>query len=146
MDKAVFDEKFQINTLLEFADGPEKPAREKISKMILVLDKKYLGEKDEANRLVQIADASLNMADFGQGEYKYFKLPLNLLEDSPVSFQEGECYLELGLKGYLPQKKEDPGFQRQSTSVKQVDSAKNEKQANPVELLMKIEMMDQAAK
>ena len=105
--------------MLEFGDDPDKPAREKISKMILVLDKKYLGEKDEANRLVQIADASLNMADFGQGDYKYFKMPLNLLPDSPVRFDEGECYLEIGLKGYLPQaRKEESALQRQSTTVK----------------------------
>lgn len=68
LDKAVFDEKFQINTILEFNEETNMPAREKLSKMILLLDQKYSGadsqHKSTRERLVEIADADLNMADY----------------------------------------------------------------------------------
>lgn len=38
LDKAVFDEKFQINTILEFNEETNKPAKEKMSKMVLLID------------------------------------------------------------------------------------------------------------
>lgn len=72
LDKAVFDEKFQINTLLELDEETGMPTREKISRMTIVLDTKYLnnGNKDEKTRIIELAEQELNMADFGQGEYK----------------------------------------------------------------------------
>lgn len=72
----MFDEKFQINTLLELDEETGIPTREKISKMTIVLDTKYLDgvKKDEKNRIIELAEADLNMADFNQGEYKQVRL------------------------------------------------------------------------
>ena len=68
LDKAIFDEKFQINTILEFNEETNLPAREKLSKMVLLLDQKYSGAdsqlKSNQGRLVEIAEADLNMADY----------------------------------------------------------------------------------
>lgn len=39
MDKAIFDEKFQINTILEVDKDTGQPLQEKIGKMTICLDK-----------------------------------------------------------------------------------------------------------
>ena len=68
LDKAVFEEKFQINTLLELDPETGAPTKEKISKMTIQLDKS-MGE-------LPIAEVEFNMADFVYGEYNPVKLNL----------------------------------------------------------------------
>ena len=71
--------------------------------MVLLLDQKYSGadsqHKSNQGRLVEIADADLNMADYSQDAYKAVKLIFNVKEGSPVQYEPGDCFLELGLKG-----------------------------------------------
>ena len=64
----MFEEKFQINTLLELDPDTGRPLKEKISKMTVVLDKS-MGE-------TPLAEVEFNMADFNYGEYKPVKLYL----------------------------------------------------------------------
>lgn len=101
LDKAVFDEKFQINTLLELDEETGLPTREKISKMTIVLDTKYLnnGNKDEKTRIIELAEQELNMADFGQGEYKQVRLRLKKCDSNNLIDIQEECFIDLGLKG-----------------------------------------------
>lgn len=86
LDKAVFDEKFQINTILEFNEETNLPAREKLSKMVLLLDQKYSSaeNKSTTGRLVEIGEADLNMADYSQDTYKAVKLMFRLKDGSPI--------------------------------------------------------------
>lgn len=100
LDKAVFDEKFQINTLLELDEETGMPTREKISKMTIVLDTKYLnnGNKDEKTRIIELAEQELNMADFGQGEYKQVRLKLKKSTSNNI-IDIDDCFIDLGLKG-----------------------------------------------
>lgn len=56
---AVFDEKFQINTVLELNAETEIPLKEKLSKMTVCLDKSLGGK--------QIGEVEFNMADFSYG-------------------------------------------------------------------------------
>lgn len=92
VDKAVFEEKFQINTLLELDQETGMPLKEKISKMTVVLDKS-MGE-------TPIAEAEFNMADFNYGEYKPVKLYLKKCpENDYVDVDPEQTYLDIGLKG-----------------------------------------------
>ena len=68
LDKAVFDEKFQINTILELDPETGMPAKEKISKLSVTLDKS-MNEQE-------IGEIEFNMADFTFGEYKITRLYL----------------------------------------------------------------------
>ena len=43
LDKAIFDEKFQINTILELDPETGMPVKEKVSKMTVCLDKSMGG-------------------------------------------------------------------------------------------------------
>jgi hypothetical protein len=69
LDKAVFDEKFQINTILELDAITGMPAKEKVSKMSVCLERSLGG--------TEIAEISFNMADFKYGEYKILRLYLH---------------------------------------------------------------------
>lgn len=62
LDKAVFDEKFQINTILEIDPDSGMPMKEKISKLTVC------GDKNLNN--IEIGEIEFNMADFHYGEYK----------------------------------------------------------------------------
>lgn len=91
LDRAVFEEKFQINTLLEL-DQEGIPLKEKISKMTVVLDKS-MGE-------IKIAEAEFNMADFSYGEYKPVQLFLKKCkENTYCDVDPEETFLDIGLKG-----------------------------------------------
>ena len=120
LDKAIFDEKFQINTILDFNEELNKPAREKMSKMVLLLDQKYSGKNSASDkgRLIEIADVELNMADYAENEYKPVKLIFKPKADSPITFEPGECFLELGLKGTFPnhpKRSNEPALHKSST-------------------------------
>jgi hypothetical protein len=94
LDKAVFDEKFQINTIIEMDPATNMPAKEKISKMTICLDKSMGG--------TDVAEINFNMADFKMNEYKILRL---YLKKSPanteIELNEDETYLDIGLKGTL---------------------------------------------
>lgn len=62
IDMAVFDEKFQINTVLELNKETGAPVKQKISKMSVQLDKSLGG--------TLLAEAEFDMSDFFIGEYK----------------------------------------------------------------------------
>lgn len=68
LDVAVFDEKFQINTVLELDKDTMMPAKEKTSKMTVQLDK--------TKGSTPIGEIEFNMADFEYGKYKYRTLYL----------------------------------------------------------------------
>lgn len=92
LDKAVFEEKFQINTLLELDPETGHPIKEKISKMTIQLDKS-MGE-------LPIAEAEFNMADFVYGEYNPIKLNLKQSPENKIcDIDPNETYLSIGLKG-----------------------------------------------
>lgn len=94
LDKAVFDEKFQINTILEFDPMTNMPAKEKISKMTVCLDKSMGG--------TDIAEINFNMADFKFNEYKILRLYLHKSPDNEkIDIVDDECYLDIGLKGTI---------------------------------------------
>ena len=66
LDKAIFDEKFQINTILEIDNDTGMPSAEKMGKMTVCLDKNMGG--------TDVAEIYFNMADFKYGEYKILRL------------------------------------------------------------------------
>ena len=72
VDTAVFDEKFQINTVLELNPETEMPAKEKLSKLTVCLDKNH-------DRM-EIAQVEFDMADFKYGKYNGQRL---FLEKAP---------------------------------------------------------------
>ena len=59
IDKAVFDEKFQVNTMLELDPDTNLPLKEKISKLGVQLDKSYNG--------IIIGEVEFNMTDYQYG-------------------------------------------------------------------------------
>lgn len=90
---AVFDEKFQINTVLEINEENNRPAKSKMSKMTVQLDKSRGG--------TPIGEVEFDMTDFTYGEYNYRKLDLMPHPDNKgvLEFEIGEASLEIGLKG-----------------------------------------------
>lgn len=94
LDKAVFDEKFQINTILEIDPSTGMPSKEKISKMTICLDKSMGG--------TDIAEINFNMADFKFNEYKILRLYLHKSDaNTTIDINEDETYLDIGLKGTM---------------------------------------------
>lgn len=70
------------------------PAKEKISKMTICLDKSMGG--------TDIAEINFNMADFKFNEYKILRLYLHKSEaNTTIDIPEEEVYLDIGLKGTL---------------------------------------------
>lgn len=61
---AVMDEKFQINTVMECDETTGRPIKAKMSKLTVI------GEKSKGF----IAEADLNLSDYGEGEYNPMKL------------------------------------------------------------------------
>ena len=92
LDKAVFDEKFQINTILELNPDTDLPTKEKISKLTVTLDKSMGG--------TELGEIEFNMADFSLGEYKITRLYLNKSAgNNVIDFDYEDAYLDIGLKG-----------------------------------------------
>lgn len=106
---AVFDEKFQINTVLDINEDTGKPAKPKMSKMTVQLDKSKGG--------TPIGEVEFDMTDFTYGEYNYRKLELISHPDNNgvIEFAAGEAYLEIGLKGT----KQDGLVQKRMSEIKQ---------------------------
>lgn len=67
------------------------PAKEKISKMTVCLDKSMGGQ--------DIAEIEFNMADFKFGEYKIVRLLLKKCQSSPIDFDLDSTFLDIALKG-----------------------------------------------
>jgi len=68
------------------------PAKEKISKMTICLDKQMGG--------TEIAEINFNMADFKMDEYKILRLYLHKSSaNDTIDINEDETYLDIGLKG-----------------------------------------------
>jgi hypothetical protein len=67
------------------------PAKEKISKMTVTLDKSMGG--------ADIAEIDFNMADFTFGEYKLVRLFLKKCPNSPIDFEPESTFLDIALKG-----------------------------------------------
>lgn len=92
LDKAIFDEKFQINTLLECDPETGLPSVEKIGKMTVCLDKNMGG--------TELCDISFDMADFKIGEYKILRLFMKKCPgNNVIDIVEDEVFLDIGLKG-----------------------------------------------
>ena len=92
LDLAVFDEKFQINTVLDLNKDTLMPCKEKGSKMTVQLDKSKGG--------TLIGEVEFDMADFNYGDYKYRTLNLKKHQDNNViDFNEDETTIEVGLRG-----------------------------------------------
>ena len=91
MDKAVFDEKFQINTLLEIDPNTRLPCKEKVGKMTVCLDKSMGG--------TELAEIEFNMADFKFNEYKILRLYLNKSPGNDKIEIDKETFLDIGIKG-----------------------------------------------
>jgi hypothetical protein len=67
------------------------PAKEKISKMTVCLDKSMGGH--------DIADIEFNMADFKFGEYKIVRLNLRKCSSCPIDIDIDQTFLDIALKG-----------------------------------------------
>lgn len=68
------------------------PAKEKISKMTVVLDKQHGG--------TELAEAEFNMTDFKFNEYATFKLGLTQCEQNThLAIDPETTFLEIGLRG-----------------------------------------------
>jgi hypothetical protein len=67
------------------------PAKEKISKMTVCLDKSMGG--------TEIAEIDFNMADFKFGEYKVVRLLLKKCSSCPIDFDPDSTFLDIALKG-----------------------------------------------
>ena len=107
LNTALFDEKFQINTVLELKED-FTPAKPKMSKMTVQLDKSKGG--------THIGEVEFDMTDFSFGEYKYRTLNLMKSKDNngTIDFDPEETYLEIGLKGT----KQDGLVQKRMTEIK----------------------------
>jgi len=113
MQIAVFDEKFQINTVLELDEETQLPSKPKLSYMTVQLDRD--------NNSMPIGEIEFDMTDFKYGEYKFrtFKL-VRSAANKDVDFDPEETYLEIGLKGT----KQDGLVQKRMTEIKkQMDSS-----------------------
>jgi hypothetical protein len=106
---AVFDEKFQINTVLDIDEETGRPARPKMSKMTVQLDK--------SKGSTPIGEVEFDMTDFTYGEYNYRKLQLvaHPENNGAIEFESGEAFLEIGLKGT----KQDGLVQKRMSEIKQ---------------------------
>lgn len=92
LDKAIFDEKFQINTILDLDPETGYPSAEKIGKMTVCLDKSMGG--------TELCDVSFNMADFKFDEYKIIRLNMNPCANNDIiEINSEETFLDIGLKG-----------------------------------------------
>jgi len=92
LDKAIFDEKFQINTILELDPETGYPSAEKIGKMTVCLDKSMGG--------TELCEVSFNMADFKFDDYKIIRLNMNPCPNNDVlEINSEETFLDIGLKG-----------------------------------------------
>ena len=108
LDVAVFDEKFQINTVLDVKEDTFEPVKEKISKMTVHLDKSKGG--------TALAEVEFDMTDFEYGSYKYRTLQLKMHADNNVlEFDPEQTYIEIGLKGT----KQDGLVQKRMSEIKQ---------------------------
>ena len=67
------------------------PAKEKISKMTVCLDKSMGG--------ADVADIEFNMADFKFGEYKIVRLALKKCSSCPIDIDIDSTFLDIALKG-----------------------------------------------
>lgn len=67
------------------------PAKEKISKMTVCLDKSMGGH--------DIAEIEFNMADFKFGEYKIVRLNLKKSNSCPIEIDIDQTFLDIALKG-----------------------------------------------
>ena len=108
VDSAVFDEKFQINTVLDIDKDTLEPKKGKISKMTVCLDKSIQGG-------MKIAEQEFDMAEFTYKEYKTMRLYLIQSEgneDYPVNPEES--YIDIGLRGT----NEDGLVQKRMSAIK----------------------------
>ena len=92
LDKAIFDEKFQINTILDLDPETGYPNAEKIGKMTVCLDKSMGG--------TELCEVSFNMADFTFDQYKVIRLNMNQHPNNQIiEINSEETFLDIGLKG-----------------------------------------------
>jgi hypothetical protein len=113
LDIAVFDEKFQINTVLDLDQENGNPVGAKMSKMTVQLDKSRGG--------THIGEVEFDMTDFTYGEYKYRTLKVKKSEANDIlDFNPEVTVLEIGLKAT----RQDGLVQkRMSEMKKQMDSS-----------------------
>lgn len=110
LDKAIFDEKFQINTILELDQETGYPALEKIGKMTVCLDKSMGG--------TELCEVSFNMADFKFDEYKVVRLHLNQCPaNNIIEIDRDETFLDIGLKGKRANGLLQASLQKQKTAL-----------------------------
>ena len=90
-DTAVFDEKFQINTVLDLDKDTGMPTKEKSSKLTVCLDKKEGG--------LEIAEVNFDMTDYSYDKYNKMQLTLKQAEgNTVVPINPQECFIKIGLK------------------------------------------------
>ena len=92
LDKAVFDEKFQINTIVDIDPVTGIPNKEKMSKMSICLDRNSGG--------TEIAETDFNMANFKFGEYTITRLHLKQSAgNATIEVDSENTFIEIGLRG-----------------------------------------------
>jgi len=114
VDKATFDEKFQINTMLEVDPTTQLALKEKTSKLTVILDKS-MGKGN-----YEIGEVEFNMADYLVGEYNVRALQLyksEMNEDYP--FEPQDTFIFLGIKGTV-----QPGVMKKNPSKNELGSSK----------------------
>lgn len=91
-DTQQFDEKIQINTVLDLNPETLMPIKEKNSRLAIALNRNY--------GYMELAEVQFDMADFKYGRYNGQRLFLQQVEgNSQYNFKAGEAYLEIGIKG-----------------------------------------------
>lgn len=92
IETVVYDQKFQINTILEIDEKTKMPTQEKISKLTVCLDKSLGG--------TELAWAEVDMSKYSYGQYNMMKLQLDQsTANTEYPVDPSETYLEIGLKG-----------------------------------------------
>jgi hypothetical protein len=91
-DTQQFDEKIQINTVLDLNPETLMPIKEKNSRLAIALNRNY--------GYMELAEVQFDMADFKYGRYNGQRLFLQQVESNEkYNFKSGEAYLEIGIKG-----------------------------------------------
>ena len=91
VDERQFDEKIQINTVLNLDPETMMPREQKMSRLAVTLNRDY--------NYMELAEVSFDMANFKYGKYDGMRLFLNQVASNSQYTIEQDSYIEIGIKG-----------------------------------------------
>lgn len=86
-----FEEKIQINTILNLDPETGMPTQQKMSRLAVTLNRNY--------QYAELAEVQFDMANFKQGRYNKMRLPLVQSAANETYTIEAGSFLEIGIKG-----------------------------------------------